>query len=132
MLDPKCSNAFISVGERETASSLGVCKTGRIEVQANAAFLGPCNPVLKMLDVDLVAVDCSAGELPIEGVQIESVTAGDERHRLVDVFPQFLRRSRPTWIATGHSESAPDFFCSTLKASDIVSLPAVQRHWNRR
>jgi hypothetical protein len=60
-------------------------------------------------------------------VQIQPVFPRDERVRLFEVGPEFVRGARLAGIIAGDCDPASAQRCSRFKAADIVPLPAMER-----
>ena len=120
-----------ALGKREAVGRLRVREEGRVEIHADLLALGPIDPALEMLRLDLVAIDAAAAELAVEGVQVEAVLAGDQREGLVQVGAKFLGRAGLAGIVARDREAAAEFFARVLEAADVVALPAVERDRNR-
>ncbi|MNV92030.1 hypothetical protein D3C71_1865810 [compost metagenome] len=58
--------------------------------------------------------------------------AGDERQRLLQIGPQFVRRIRPAGIAARDGDAAAQLLVLEQEAAHIIALPAVQRNFNLR
>jgi hypothetical protein len=126
MLDPELADVFVRVRQREAVGRLGMREAGGVEIQADADFLGPVNPVLEMLRLDFVAVHFLAAELAVERVQVEAVLAGNERQRLLGVGAQFVRRAGLAGIIAGGDEAAAERAAEIFKAAHVVALPAME------
>ena len=83
-----------------------------------------------MLGLDLVAIDLFAAELAVERVQVQAMFAGNERERLVEIGPEFIRSARLAWVIAGHGDTTAKTFTGVFKASYVIALPAMQRDRN--
>ena len=132
VLDPELPDALVGMRERETVGSLGMGEAGRVEVEPHAAALRPGDPVRKVTRLDLVAIDLLSAELAVEGVQVEPVLSRDDRQGRVEVGAEFVGGAGAAGIVAGDGQAAADHAPLVLEATDVVPLPAVERHGNLR
>jgi len=126
MFDPKFANAFIGVGEGEAVGGEGMGEAGGIEIEAEAVFLCPRDPVGKMFRLDFIAIHFFAAEFAVEGVKVQAVLAGDQRVGLLQVGAQLLGRAGFAGIIAGGNEAAGQHTAGMFKTADVVALPAVE------
>ncbi len=98
---------------------------GRIKVQADLDGPRPRDPVLELLDAQLVAVHLAALHLSVAGVEVEAVAAGHDRKCLLEVCPQFIGCAGLAGVVAGDGQSAAERLAGVLKAPDIITLPAM-------
>ena len=102
-------------------------EVGRVEVEADAAGLGPAQPAGEVLGGQSVAINGLAAGLGIEGVEIEPLSAGEQFQHLVEIGAHLVTVAGPAGIAAGgHDAAAGDAFLGSLEAAHIVGLPAVE------
>ena len=89
-----------------------------------------------MLGLQLVPVHPAAVLLVedrVAGVEVQLGPAGDQPQHHVDVRHQLLRRPGPAGIVAGGLNAAGQGLAGVrVKATDVVSLPAVERNRNTR
>ena len=132
MLNPKIANPLVSIGQSESIGSFWMRKTSRIKIQTKSAFLRPRNPVGEMFRFNRVAVHFPAAKLAIERVQVQTMFAGNERQRFVEVGAKFFRRARLAGIISRDREAVAERATDIFKTAHVVALPAVQRDGNLR
>src|SRR6267142_961188 len=101
-------------------------KKRRVEIQAQPVLLRPLDPALKMLRRKFIAVHWISAGLRIKRVQVQSMLAGNERKRLVQVRAQFGWRACFARIITGDSQPTAKGACPILKSAHVIALPAVE------
>ena len=115
------------MGERITIIRKRMREERGVEVERNAIVFRPLHPVGEMFGADLVAVNDFAVRFGIDGVEVETLLAGDEREGLFGVFTEHVRRDGGAGVvANGHDAAAGDGFVMDFEAFHIVALPAVE------
>jgi hypothetical protein len=61
-------------------------------------------------------------------MQVEALLAGDERHRLLGVGAEFLRRAGFAGIIAGGDQAAAEGAAEIFKSAHVIALPAVEGH----
>ena len=124
MLDPEIADGLIWARERHVVFDVLVAEERRVEVEADALFLGEVNPSLEVFRLNLVAVDllvCDA----VRCVQIELVLARDQGIRLADVGHELFWIAGAARVVARRRDAARQGI--GVKAQDIIALPAVHR-----
>src|SRR5262245_52797600 len=80
-----------------------------------------------MFGTDLVPIGLVVSEIAVEGVEVESMAAGDERECLIEVIAQFVGVACAAGVIAGDGESTADFVAGVFEAADIIALPALER-----
>src|SRR5262245_23572408 len=119
MSDPKSSDGIIAMSQREAAVGLGMRKERWIEIESKAAALCPVDPGGKMLRLQLVALDLSAGVIGVDRVQVEAMLAGNQTECLVEVGTKFVDDACLTRIITRRLNAPAGQSCSAFKAADV-------------
>ena len=127
MLDPELADRLVGVGQGVAIVGQGVREKRRIEVHADPPGLRPVDPVLEVLGLESVALDLPASGLGVAGVEVQTMCAGQERQRLVQVGSQLVGCAGLAGITAGDRQAAPQLLATVLETTDVVSLPAVQR-----
>ena len=127
MFNPELADALVMMRECETARGLGMREARWVEIEPDALGLGPINPVLEMLRLDFVAVHFLAAELAVKRVQVQTMLAGDEGERPVEVGAEFVGRAGFAGIISRGHNAAGERAAEILEAADVVALPAVER-----
>ena len=130
MLDPELADVFARVRQRETVRRFWMREARRIEIEAEAVFLRPRNPVLKMHRRDFVAVHFLAAEFAVKRMQIQTVFARNQRIGFLQIRAQFLRRARLAGIIARGDEAAAERAAEVFKPAHVIALPAMERDWN--
>ena len=126
MLDPEIADGFVGVAQRKAVGGLGVRKVSWIEVHAQVVGLGPIDPALEVLGLDLVAVDVRPAVIEVAGVKIEAMVAGDDAERLLDVAPQLGDgASLPGIVAGGLNAAARQLRACGFESAHVIALPAM-------
>ena len=125
VVDPELAGGLIGAAQRYSPNDLGVGEKGRVKVEANLDGPGPGNPVLELLDAELVAIHLPPAHLGVAGMEVEAVAAGNGRKGLLEVRPQFVRRAGFAGVVTGNGQSAAKLLPGVLEAADIIPLPAM-------
>ena len=103
-------------------------EAGRIEIQSNSERPRPFNPVLEMFRFNFVAIHLPAAKLSVASVQVEAMSAGNQRERLRRVRAEFIWcAGLPGIIPRGHNATGQRA-TTILEAAHVIALPAVQRN----
>ena len=132
MLDPELADALVGMGERESTSRFGMREERRVEVQAQAARLGPIDPTREMFGRQFVPLDGLAPSLSIHRMQIDAMRAGDQRQRLGQIAAEFIAVASLTGVVPGRGQTAVQLAAAGFESAAIVALPAMDGHRNRR
>jgi hypothetical protein len=81
---------------------------------------------LKVFNTYLIAINRPV-EFAIHGVQIQSMLARDQRICEFQVAAQLIGCASTSEIVSGHCQSVAERSPVTLKSSDVISLPAMNR-----
>ena len=109
--------------ERPSVVRLGVTKEGGVEIQADSPISSPIDPALEMTRLQFVAVDGTAVEFGIAGVQIESMTSRYQGHRQVNVGAQLIGCPCFARIVTRDRQAAPDFVGDAFESGLVADAP---------
>ncbi len=126
MLDPEGTDARIGVRERQVVVGLGMGKEGRVEIKSQPLFLRPVNPRGKVTVLDGVTVGRLIG-IKVEGVQVQTVLAGDQAIGELKIRAQLGGIARATGVVARRLNAAPRGACLAFKPADIIALPAMHR-----
>ena len=129
VVDPELADDRIGMRQRHAVDEVRVRETARVEVQPDAELLRPVDPRFEVLRLDLVARHLLFG-VEIDGVQVEALGAGDQRHRLFGVLAQLGGRLGFARIVSGRLDAAAQCDIGHLETGDVVALPAVHRYRN--
>src|SRR5262245_20440468 len=83
-----------------------------------------------MLWCQFIASDGPCVRFRITGVKVHSMPAGNQGQRELEVGAQLICRTSPAGIAASDGQSAANLLPQVLEATDVISLPAVQRNGN--
>jgi hypothetical protein len=92
-----------------------------------AAGLGPIHPGGEMLRLDGVAVHEFAGEVAVDGVEIQAMAAGQKLVDEIEVAAKLVEGAGLAGVVAGGLDATPrESGVGFFKAADIVALPAMQ------
>ena len=131
MIDPELADTGVSVAERVAVDGHRVREERGVEVDARPVVSGPVDPTLKMTRFERVALDALPSGLGIDGVKVEPMTAGDQGKSLLQIRTQLVGRSRFARIIARDGQPPAQGQTRVLEASNIIPLPAVERHGDR-
>lgn len=77
-----------------------------------------------MLRFDLVPINLGV-RLQIDRVEVQPMIAGNQGKRLLEVGPEFVRRSRFSRIVSRDGKPTPELSIGILESPHIISLPTV-------
>ena len=83
-----------------------------------------------MVDGNLIAVDFLPTEFAVEGVEVQSMFAGNQRERFIQIRAQFIRGPRFARIVSGRNQSAAEARSCVFEAANVIALPAVEGDGN--
>ena len=126
MLDPEVADALVAVRQRLVAA-LRVRETSAVEVELHVVGLGPVDPALEVLRLDLVAVDLLAAEVAVDGVDVQTMVTGEQRLDLFDVLADLLDVAGLARIVARSLNTSGELAVGILETGHVVGLPAVQR-----
>ena len=131
MVDPELTNLRIGRRQRQ-AVCLGVGEEGGVKVAAQAALLAEVHPFFKVLGLQLVAVcPLTLFKNGVGGVEIHLLGAGAKLQHQIQIGHQLFRGSCLSGIVAGGLNAAGEGLGGIgIKATNIVTLPAVQRNRN--
>src|SRR5262249_25904583 len=86
-----------------------VSEKSGIEIHADPPRFRPVDPVAKVVRLERVAFDFPTVGLGVARMQIQSVRAGQERERLLEIESKLIRGARFTGISSGDGQASSDF-----------------------
>ena len=125
--DPEIAHGGVGMGERAVGGER-VREAGRVEIEAvQAAGLGPVHPRGEMPRLDGVAVHEFAGEVAVDGVEIQAMAAGQKLVDEIEVAAKLVEGAGLAGVVAGGLDATPrESGVGFFKAADIVALPAMQ------
>ena len=127
VLDPELAHVRLGAGQGEVAVHHRMGEVGGVEVQADAALLGPVQPVAELGDGVRVAIHLPVALLGVAGVQVELGGSGDHGAGEVDVRAQLVGGAGAARVVAGGLDAAVQAV-GAIEADHVVALPAVHGH----
>ncbi len=106
MFDPEAADTLVAMGQGEAVGGLRVREERGVEVQTDAQLGRPVHPPLEMRQRDLVPLHPLAAVFQVNGVQAESVLAGDEAESLGGVGAEFVGVAGAAGVVAGGENPA--------------------------
>ena len=127
---PEFPGLLVGAGKGQWVA-LGVGEKGGVKVCAQPSCLAEIHPFFEVLQLQPVPVHPRVFLVKngVGGMEIDLFGAGAEGQHLVHICHQFLRGAGTTGVVAGGLDAAGQGLGGVgIKATDVISLPAVQRN----
>ena len=127
VVDPELTDFFVAVRKRAVGGER-VGEAGWVEIEAvEIERSGPVHPGGEVFWFDGVAFDGFAGEVGVDGVEVEAVATGDEFIDEFQVLAELSERAGFAGIVAGGLDAAAgERGAGFFETADVVALPAVE------
>ena len=93
VVDPEFADRLVRMRECEPIGGERMGEIARIEINPESPRLAPIHPALELSDRVGIAIHTASGKVGVAGMDIQSVLAGNERERLVEIGTELRDRA---------------------------------------